>query len=234
MSLMTKTTTVDGKLILFDSNENGYCISKDDLTEISSDMTGDYVIRNDQKYRVENKPNGEIQVIGREIDGSVQNRIKNPYFGSKNFNILQPSDEREAFYAKIDMEGFIHAMLAFMLFRSQDGKLSQLNESNILFIETDKKTLAPVWIDLDETLPPNNTFSKQNDDKGDVHVLRNGLMALPQARQLLSEHQQKQTEQLIISICNKRRELLAYLTRFSKGANPKLGQENLSSFGSGA
>lgn len=169
----------------------------EESNKVHDDDQGKYVLRNGVPYRLIPKGEGLHEVVGQDIEGMVQARVPNVFVGAssqKPLNILTASSEVNKFYSRIDMPSFIECFLAIMLLRPQDGKVTGLDESNVLFSEVNPgepdSPLKPVLIDLDETMPPNNDYSQDphvaprgSADK--VHVVRNGLMAFPQALEML-------------------------------------------------
>lgn len=223
----------DGNFILSDNEkveENEHYVilgnkPKCDLITIKNGKK--YVKRNNQDYQVTTEGKSP-QIIGKNIDGMVQLKVENIFQKNKTdkhtLDILHPSEAREEFYKRIDMGSYIQAFIATILLRPQDGKISDLGESNVLFQampfvmtkengETETIVdplnplcpLCPIIIDLDETMPPANDYSQNPDFIGkgqaeNIHAVRNGLMGFPQARVLLSGDQKLQAEAILKEI----------------------------------
>lgn len=146
----------------------------------------------------------------------VQEQILNPYLGGEppnELDIRQTTEGVAAFFERINPESFIRAFIATIVFRPQDGKVARLSESNYLFPENEEGTLDVVMIDADATFPTNNTFSDDPDwitrenpitgeitQEEDIHVVRNGLMAFPQAERPLSDKEKRQVAGLIDTV----------------------------------
>jgi hypothetical protein len=207
----------------------------------------DYLKRNDQNYEIFNHQ-GKYSVIGQNIRGMAQLKVDNifqkPAGADQPLNLLESSKERTEFYNRIDMPSFINAFIASILLRPQDGKVTNLGESNILFQalpnekgaidpEDPSCKLRPVHIDHDETMPKGNAFTqlKQFEGKSNVHCIRNGLMGFPQAHKTLSKDERALAEQNLDEIVAKKEEVQKFLTRFTgKNVQESFNQEHINAY----
>jgi hypothetical protein len=194
--------------------------------------------RNGQKYEVLENKNG-IKVIGKDIKGMIQMKIPNVFTGSgkKALDVTVSSPEREAFYNRIPMDLFGEAFFATLLLRPQDGKISTLDETNVLFSALDhnnpSSSLIPILIDLDESMPVNNhsisVMSEITGKNKEVNPVRFGLMGFPHARQSLSAAEKNKILELIHKTVDEKMVLIKYLEKYTK-KDGILNDENLKAF----
>lgn len=187
-----------------------------------------FVERNGQKYEAVPDQNG-FCIVGKDVKGMVQSKIKNIFTGkkpgvrSKVLDIRQDTPERAGFYARIPMHLFADAFFATLLLRPQDGKISTLDETNVLFSELDpdkeQSSLMPILIDLDETLPDKNDYLTVKKEVGggvkNVNTVRFGLMGFPHAARQLSPDEKKYVLQMVHSTVAKKEQLIKYLETFT-------------------
>lgn len=187
----------DGKPFLIQCGEDEKS-DKEILDLVTDKNNKKSITLNNNRYNLEISPSGSVRVIGKNVEGLVQMKVNNTYTTpssasgrSSPLNILNPSENREHFYKRIDMPSYIECFLATMLIRPSDGKITDLEDSNVLFeaLPNDSQVcdpmnpscrLRPVMIDLDESLPSKNGLVEKEGVDG-VHAMRNGLMAFPQA-----------------------------------------------------
>lgn len=214
-------------LIVHNQDETQFfLVPKNKCQKILVEEDKEFVLRAGQKYSVEATDNDQYRVIGRNVKGMIQKLVTNIFIGhkKKSLDIRSENTERDLFYGEIDREHFIESFLMTILLRPQDGKITDLRQSNILFPKLESSKLGCVLIDLDETLPPQNQFSLQPDflknKKERVHIVRNGLMGFPQARSLLSKSEREQIISFIEKADSKKRDIQAFLHTFlSKDGN---------------
>ncbi|MEI8125020.1 MAG: hypothetical protein WCG42_04645 [Parachlamydiaceae bacterium] len=178
------------QMLTFSEREGWIIAPTSAVSVVKTDKT---VERNKQKYKLTNDGN-EIVLVGHNIMGSVQLKVENnfttPDGKTRSLHILSETEERTLFYENIDPEAFIKTFIAGIILRPQDGKVTDLEESNVLFAKNplSPQELEPILIDLDETFPETNQYSKRDEFKGvdKVHIIRFGLMGFPQAQKDLS------------------------------------------------
>lgn len=225
--------------LVHDIAQQFFIIPKADQEAIIEENAKEYVHRYGQKYEVEAAPTSFAEhaytVIGRNIQGMVQTLVEPLFIGPMGEKGVKPLDilseqgvNLAVFYSRIDMKSFIESFLTTILVRPQDGKIRSLEQSNVLFqaipdpsgkVDPLTSPLRPVLIDLDETLPPNNTYSIDPDftKKGaKTHILRCGLMAFPQARQSFSPEEKDYAIKIITDIIANQTRILSCLESFSK------------------
>lgn len=240
-------------IILNDADEEDFEWLQTDLITIKHGKK--YVSRNDQDYEMTEVEGEGIKVVGKNILGMIQFKVGNLFTkfkvkeepeikgGSsdvkakskkeKTLNITIPSPEREKFYQRIHMPSFIQAFIATILLRSEDTKICDLGESNVLFqiipTETNEKNedktfisidsedfenemLCPIIIDLDETMPKeNDNFVKDNPE---IYAMRNGFMGFPQARKVLSSEEKSLALECLADIVKKKKPVSTFLSNF--------------------
>lgn len=221
--------------LIKDAEGNYFVLPKEEVSVIEKDesTSKEFVKRNGQKYDVVQDDDGAYHVIGHDIKGMIQSKIENTFTkqaGKKNnLDIRSPTQEREQFYQRIDMPSFIEAFLLTILLRPQDGKVTDLGQSNVLFQaiaeegqnvdpQNPEVKLRPVLIDLDETMPKSNSYSLDpgfvNDGLHKVHSVRCGLMAFPQSRQKLTGAERSLLINFAMQLEENKETLLAYLQTF--------------------
>lgn len=202
-------------------------------------QTFEYVVVNGTKFEVANN-DGEYSLFNREHPGVFQSRVKNifaPKGAKVGVNITTQNSERvKDFFNRVDKTGFIDAMLLSIIIRPQDGKIDALTESNVLFQAIPENAdpnnpdvkLKPILIDLDETMPPSNTYSSDPELTDDgrlkrVHCVRCGLMGFPQARELLTADERARVIEFARRLREKEPVLEGYLKTFypSKEIGPE-------------
>lgn len=209
-------------------NDECFFVKSWRIDEITKDAKGlETVERNGQPYQLEKQTNGSFHVVGHNIKGMVQSKVENvfvkPSGKRAGLDIRTDNADRTTFFSRIDKSAFTKAFIATILLRPQDGKIVQLDQSNVLFqVKPDENGLVPpldgqeplfpVLIDLDETLPQKNDADKDNGKH--VHPIRCGLMGFPQAREPLSKELQKEAVELISEIVNNKKTIQEYLQRF--------------------
>lgn len=196
---------------------------------------------------------GSVQYYQKDADGMVQEKIDHiakfdksnvdrhkglvltPATGNTPLDIKKNS-EISAFYNRIDTNAFLECFLTIMLLRPQDGKVTDLEASNVLFQKMDPKDpdskLRPILIDLDETLPAANAWSlhpayNPPDDQHyspvgmaitKVHAIRNGLMGFPQVRQPVTKEQVDAIKERIESLLKAKDDLAEKLEERAGGS----------------
>lgn len=129
----------DGLLVLAETDEGDYyLIPKFLQSPVEVIESEEYVERNHQPYHIE--PAGNYyHVVGRTVWGMVQAKVGDVFIRptpqSLPIDIIQDKGKPQlkAFYDRIDMPSFIQAFIMTILLRPQDGKVSNLEESNVLF-----------------------------------------------------------------------------------------------------
>lgn len=206
----------------FETNQV-FLVASSAFNLISQDENGkDVISRYDQQFQLE-KSEDEIRLVGRDLFCMVQEKIENAvtrsYKNAKPMNLLRLSSEREEFFQRIETSDFIKCWLAIMLLRTQDCKVSDLTESNVLFTQQGEH-LKMFLIDLDETLPPANDRSYDDEltksGVENIHPVRNGLMAFPQARVVLKNDEKALIINLIKDIISARESIDTFLRFFIK------------------
>ena len=149
-------------------------------------------------------------LIRKDVKGLLQQKIQDAF---TDLDINNPRSKKAVadFFNKIDPSSFIDSMMLAVLFRTQDGRASNLSESNFLFTldsKTDKYTIA--LIDFDETWPTENGIRSDTEskEKGDITTLRLGLMGFPQAHQELQGAEKNHLLDILESIKKKNSDLL--------------------------
>lgn len=171
----------------------------DDAVASDSDDDGDQKVKKAAKPKTEQV---DVDVL-EAVPGMVQERVGDlDEAHSKGLSLDAVSPAREAFLQRVDFDGFVDAFGVTILVAPQDGKASDLSESNFLFKKMKPKEVAsplrPVAIDLNETLPPANDYSREHNTgaalnanaqkqvQENIHAVRNGLMGFPQVQQPLT------------------------------------------------
>lgn len=175
-----------------------YFVPTESRSYVQHDDEGnyDYVMRGDQEYRLLKQKDG-IHVVGKDIQGMVQQKVSDIYVGSGRggLDLRSDSSKVEEFFGRIDFQSFTDAFIATIMLRPHDGKVAVLDESNFLFqalpnAQGKVDPLDPtcklrcVLIDLDEAMPEGVDDLLKGKEAG-IHPVRNGLMGFPQAREKL-------------------------------------------------
>lgn len=183
-------------------------------------------------------------ILSKEVEGMVQMKVENTFHTPKNgrfpLDMRSESPALEDFFNNIEPFSFIECFIATILLRPQDGKITNLGQSNVLFQEIPDSPpipnnigithrLRPVIIDNDETMPPNNTVSTTIDEKqmrpkksylkdpnNVVHPVRNGLMGFPQATRPLTPDEKTYAVKVIRNIIDHKNDMKKYLESVSK------------------
>lgn len=223
-----------------DTQNNFYLAPHEDSHIIETDAKNEFIRLNDSKYFLKSISGDKFQVKGESVKGMVQARVENIFThaeGARDLCIVAPSFQRDLFFDRIDLASFIESFILTMLIRPQDGKIINLEQSNVLFQTIEdaeenknpfdpKLKLRPILIDLDETLPPQNGFSvdPQFTEKNlkKVHSVRCGLMGFPQVRCALKNEDKKLVVdhlERIVKIKNQIKDYMIHAERNENSAN---------------
>lgn len=182
-----------------------------------------YIQREGQEYKVDRTSKGNVVIVD-DVKGMVQCKVPDPYKGEnkdKPLDIRYESPERDDFYARIPMSNYIDAFMASLVLRPEDGKITDLSESNVLFSrinpEDPNSLLKPVLIDLDETLPFNNNFRMVETMSGkseQANPVRLGLMGFPHAHRPLNVEERQQVLDQIKNMIDHKDRAVKYLMHF--------------------
>lgn len=172
-----------------------------------------YVMINDFPYKLE-VTEGGYHPVGYKVPTLYLEKIENLFvgFGIDGLNITEASDERAAFYKRIDRKSFIDSFIATLLTRPQDGKIATLaNDSNYLFREEKNGSLSIIQIDPDNLMPPNNQVSvaKGIKEYGTVVPIRSGLVGFPMATEKLTGEELQHLKAVIERVTSPKNEFIA-------------------------
>lgn len=156
-----------------------------------------HVMRHNFPYDLKKKNEEDAyDIIGAEVPSLYQKKITPRFMGKgmDGLDVTKPSQERDAFYKRVNRESFIESFVSFMLTRSHDGKIERLkNDSNFLFEEMENGQLKIIQIDLDSVMPPSNK-PKNNREP---HPLRCGLMGFPMVDEKISGRELVHLEEVL-------------------------------------
>ncbi len=138
-----------------------------------------------------------ITLVRRNVSGLLQDMVEDAVteIGGKRILTTRESPETIQFFSKIRLTSFINAVVLAILFRTEDGKASDLKDANFLFTKVEDEFNLTL-IDLDETWPESNDYKEGTK----IARLRLGLMGYPQATKPLEGDSQKQLETLLQKI----------------------------------
>ncbi len=208
----------DGQRVLF-ANDREILVFEEGAHLLQEDDEGEYVQRGEARFVLHDSEDeeGGHTLIGRDVEGFIQDWIPDVVteINGNTVDTLVPSKTRDAFFSMIDTKSFMESLLLAMLFRTQDGKASNLEDTNFLFIKSDDH-LQLKLIDLDETWPTTNDLT---DDpvlakKGAICALQLGLMGYPQAHMQLDGDEKAHVVALLQKIEQNRDGMLAALDKY--------------------
>lgn len=201
-------------------------------------IEGSFVKRGDALYPIEDKKNPTP--MGKNVTGLLQPKIEGAITkvgdlpqkviekiqtqSPKKINtdqpivlLYSPPVVLENFFNSIDANSFIDSLLLSILFRTQDGKANNLQESNFLFTKEDDK-LKITMIDLDETWPTSNELNEDPEfvKAGEIAALRLGLMGYPQAHEILKGETKAHVIQLLEKVKLNQDTLVAALGKYKE------------------
>lgn len=150
------------------------------------------VFRNGSLYDLEE----DGSIVGHDVPALFQEKVENLWVGQgrEGLSICEPSQERTAFYDKINRASFLDSFIGYMLTRSHDGKIVTLKQdSNFLFQEQPNGQLSIKQIDLDSVMPPSNI------PESDFvpHPIKCGLIGFPLADEPLQDQEVARLETMI-------------------------------------
>ncbi len=202
----------------FFANDNEFLVLAEGAHALDTDDNGEYVQRGDMRFELEDSGDEEgYTLVGKDVEGFIQDWIPDVVteINGETVDTLKPSAARDAFYGLIDTNSFMESALLAMLFRTQDGKASNLEDTNFLFIKSDSQ-LQLKLIDLDETWPTKNDIS---DDpafakEGAVCAFQLGLMGYPQAHMQLDSAQKEHVVHLLQKVHKNRAAMIAAIDKY--------------------
>ncbi len=205
------------------ANDDEFLVLEQGAHLLLGDEQSQYVQRGDSRFElVEDETDETTTLIGRDVEGFVQNWVPDvvTQINGKPVDTLAPSKTREVFFNMINTDSFSDSIVLAMLFRTQDGKASDLEDTNFLFIKADDQ-LKLKLIDLDETWPTQNDLT---DDpvlakKGSICALQLGLMGYPQAHVQLDGAEKEHVVQLLGKIQENKNNVLLALDKYQVGDN---------------
>ncbi len=154
----------------------------------------------------------EVVLVRTNVEGFLQPMVQNVVtkINDTLIDIRYPSDVRTAFYKMINKISFTQGLILCALFRTQDGKCSFLEDSNILFTNAPDESLHLKLIDLDETMPEDNEH------------IRLGLMGYPHAHETLEEAERTFALSLLEKIAARQGILLACVDKYQLEPHAKI------------
>lgn len=218
----------------FDKNEHVLIATIDDQDFLVKEESAHPVVGSDNLHVLREGTRFELRasqegttLIAKDVEGLLQPMVQDvvTQIGGVTVDTLRPSKAREAFFAMINPISFIDSVVLSVLFRTQDGKAADLNDSNFLFTKEGEQ-LNVTLIDLDETWPTQNDFSSDPElmkrGKGKISALRLGLMGYPQAHTPLTGEQKAHLLDLLNKIKDNSNSMMAVVDRYKVADGPSL------------
>lgn len=177
------------------------------------------VFRNGSLYDLEE----DGSIVGHDVPALFQEKVENLWVGQgrEGLSICEPSQERTAFYDKINRASFLDSFIGYMLTRSHDGKIVTLKkDSNFLFQEQPDGQLSIKQIDLDSVMPPSNV------PESDFvpHPIKCGLIGFPLADEPLQDQEVARLETMIAHLTSPKNRQAALDSIAEIGNSPEYAQ----------